>query len=123
VGICFAIAVYYAAVLAWALRYTFFSLDQAWGSDPGGLLLREFLQAGDVAITADVVPGVLVPLLLVWLAGPAHHGAGRPARDRLTSLFLIPVLVLAFAALVVQALLLPAPGPASTRCSRPTGRH
>jgi NSS family neurotransmitter:Na+ symporter len=46
---------------------------------------------------------VLVPLLLVWLAVAAHHGPGRAARDRLTSLVLIPVLVLAFAALVVQA--------------------
>jgi NSS family neurotransmitter:Na+ symporter len=63
VGICFAIAIYYAAVLAWALRYTFFSLDQAWGDDPEGFFFGEFLQAGDVAITADVVPGVLVPLL------------------------------------------------------------
>ena len=34
VGICFLIAVYYAAVIAWALRYTFFSLDQAWGRRP-----------------------------------------------------------------------------------------
>jgi NSS family neurotransmitter:Na+ symporter len=32
VGICFVIAVYYAAVIAWAARYTVFSLDQAWGS-------------------------------------------------------------------------------------------
>jgi NSS family neurotransmitter:Na+ symporter len=40
VGICSVIAVYYAAVIAWALRYTFFSLSEAWGSGPGGLLLR-----------------------------------------------------------------------------------
>ncbi|MCO4860018.1 sodium-dependent transporter, partial [Herbaspirillum sp. WGmk3] len=63
VAICFVIAIYYAAVLAWALRYTVFSVDQAWGSDPEAFFFGEFLQAGDVAVTADVVAGVLVPLL------------------------------------------------------------
>jgi len=110
VGICFAIAVYYAAVLAWALRYTFFSLDQAWGSDPEGFFFEEFLQAGEVAVTADVVPGVLVPLLLVWLAVLLIMALGVQRGIGLTSLFLIPVLVLAFAALVVQALMLPGAG-------------
>jgi NSS family neurotransmitter:Na+ symporter len=110
VGICFLIAIYYAAVLAWALRYTFFSIDQAWGSDPEAFFFGEFLQAGDIAITADVVPGVLVPLLLVWAAVLVVMALGVQRGVGLTSLFLIPVLVLAFAALVVQALLLPGAG-------------
>ena len=110
VGICFVISVYYAAVLAWALRYTVFSLDQAWGADPEGFFFGEFLQAGDVAVTADVVPGVLVPLLLVWLVVLLIMALGVQRGIGLTSLVLIPVLVLAFAALVVQALLLPGAG-------------
>ena len=110
VGICFAIAVYYAAVLAWALRYTVFSLDQAWGADPEAFFFGEFLQAGDVAITADVVPGVLVPLVLVWLAVLLIMALGVQRGIGLSSLLLIPVLVIAFAALVVQALLLPGAG-------------
>jgi NSS family neurotransmitter:Na+ symporter len=110
VAICFVIAVYYAAVLAWALRYTFFSLDQAWGSDPEGFFFEEFLQAGDVAVTADVVPGVLAPLLLVWLAVLLIMALGVQRGIGLTSLVLIPVLVLAFVALVVQALTLPGAG-------------
>ncbi|MGY1847716.1 MULTISPECIES: sodium-dependent transporter [unclassified Blastococcus] len=110
VGICFVIAVYYAAVLAWALRYTLFSLDQAWGADPEGFFFGEFLQAGDVEVTADVVPGVLVPLALVWLAVLVIMALGVQRGVGMTSLVLIPVLVLAFAALVVQALLLPGAG-------------
>ncbi|TFV52852.1 sodium-dependent transporter [Blastococcus sp. TF02A-35] len=110
VAICFVIAVYYAAVLAWALRYTFFSLDQAWGPDPEAFFFGEFLQAGDVAVTADVVPGVLVPLALVWLAVLVIMALGVQRGIGLTSLVFIPVLVLAFVALVVQALLLPGAG-------------
>jgi NSS family neurotransmitter:Na+ symporter len=107
VGICFVISVYYAAVIAWALRYTFFSLDQAWGADPEAFFFGEFLQAGDVAVTADVVPGVLVPLAIVWLAVLAIMALGVQKGIGATSLVFIPVLVLAFAVLVVQALLLP----------------
>ncbi|SOE01564.1 sodium-dependent transporter [Blastococcus haudaquaticus] len=107
VGICFVIAIYYAAVIAWALRYTFFSLDEAWGADPEGFFFGEFLQAGDVEVTADVVPGVLVPLALVWLAVLAIMVLGVQRGIGATSVIFIPVLVLAFAALVVQALFLP----------------
>ncbi len=107
VGICFVIAVYYAAVIAWALRYTFFSLDQAWGDDPEAFFFGEFLQAGDVQVTADVVPGVLVPLALVWLAVIVIMALGVQRGIGVTSLVFIPVLVLAFGALVVRALLLP----------------
>ncbi|WP_369133714.1 sodium-dependent transporter [Modestobacter sp. I12A-02662] len=110
VGICFVIAIYYAAVLAWALRYTVFSVDRAWGSDPEGFFFGEFLQAGDVRVTADVVPGVLVPLALVWLLVLVIMALGVQRGIGATSLVFIPVLVLAFAALVVQALLLPGAG-------------
>ncbi|RBY89374.1 sodium-dependent transporter [Blastococcus sp. TF02A-30] len=106
VGICFVIAIYYAAVIAWALRYTFFSLDEAWGADPEGFFFGEFLQAGDVRVTADVVPGVLLPLAVVWLAVLVIMALGVQKGIGATSLVFIPVLVLAFAALVVQALLL-----------------
>ena len=123
VGICFVIAVYYAAVIAWALRYTFFSLDQAWGDDPEGFFFGEFLQAGDVQVTADVVPGVLVPLALVWLAVLAIMALGVQRGIGATSLVFIPVLVLAFAALVVQALLLPGAGAGLDALFTPTGRR
>ena len=110
VGICFVIAIYYAAVIAWALRYTFFSLDQAWGTDPEGFFFGEFLQAGDVRVTTDVVPGVLVPLALVWVAVLVIMALGVQRGIGATSLIFIPVLLLAFTALVVRALLLPGAG-------------
>ena len=37
VGICAIIATYYAAILAWAARYVFFSVDQAWGGGDQGI--------------------------------------------------------------------------------------
>ncbi len=107
VGICFMIAVYYAAVIAWAVRYTFFSFDKAWGSDPEGFLFGDFLQAGDPGVDASVVVGVLAPLALVWLAVLVIMVAGVQKGIGATSVVFIPILILAFAALVVRALFLP----------------
>ena len=125
VGICFVIAVYYAAVIAWALRYTLFSLDETWGADPEGFFFGEFLQAGDVRVTTDVVPGVLVPLVLVWLAVLVIMALGVQRGIGAVSLVFIPVLVLAFVALVVQALLLPGAGRRPRRAvhARLVGTH
>jgi neurotransmitter:Na+ symporter, NSS family len=109
VGICFLIAIYYAAVLAWALRYTFFSVNKAWEDNPegpAGFFLGEFLQVGPFEISTDVVAGVLVPLLVVWavvllvMALGVQRGIGN------LSLIFIPVLVITFLVLVVQALTL-----------------
>ena len=110
VAICFLIAVYYAAVIAWALRYTFFSLDQAWGGDPEGFFFGEFLQAGDPGVQADLVPGVLIPLLIVWVAVIAIMAAGVQKGIGATAVVFIPILFVAFSVLVVQALFLPGAG-------------
>ncbi len=110
VGICFVIAVYYAAVIAWALRYTFFSVDKAWGDDPATFLFSDFLQAGDPGVTTDVVLGVLVPLAVVWVAVLLIMGLGVQKGIGAVSAIFIPLLVVAFAALVVQALLLDGAG-------------
>ncbi|WP_141012538.1 sodium-dependent transporter [Nocardioides sambongensis] len=110
VGICFVIAVYYAVIIAWALRYTFFSVDKAWGDDPNGFFFGDFLEAGDPGVTVDIVPGVLVPLLLVWLVLIVVLVLGVQKGIGATAAIFIPVLILAFGALVVRALFLPGAG-------------
>lgn len=106
-GICFLIAVYYATVIAWALRYTVFSFDKAWGDAPDDYFFNSFLQAGDPGVSLDVVPGVLVPLAIVWLAVLAIMAAGVQKGIGATSVVFIPVLVIAFGLLVIRALFLP----------------
>ena len=107
VAICFIIAVYYAAVIAWAARYTFFSLDQAWGDDPEAFLFGDFLQAGDPGVGLDFVPGVAIPLAIVWLVVLAIMALGVQKGIGATAVVFIPVLLVTFLALVVAALTLP----------------
>ncbi|MBL8932595.1 MAG: sodium-dependent transporter [Kineosporiaceae bacterium] len=107
VGICFVIAVYYAVVIAWALRYTFFSVERAWGSDPGTYFFSSFLRAGDPGVTTDIVPGVAIPLLVVWLVVLLVMALGVQKGIGATAVVFIPLLVLAFLVLVVRSLFLP----------------
>lgn len=107
VGICFMIAVYYAAVIAWALRYTFFSVDKAWGDDPETFFMKDFLQTGDVTVDWKIVAGVLIPMAIVWLVVIGVMILGVEKGIGATSIVAIPVLLVAFLALVVRSLFLP----------------
>ena len=46
-GISAVIAIYYAAVIAWAVRYMIFSFNQEWGSDAKTFFMKDFLKVGD----------------------------------------------------------------------------
>ncbi|PID53808.1 MAG: sodium-dependent transporter [Micrococcales bacterium] len=105
--ICFVIAVYYAAVIAWAVRYTQFSMGKAWGDAPDEFFFGSFLQAGDPGVTTTFVPGVVIPLALVWLAITVIMALGVQRGVGATSAVFIPVLVVVFGILVVRALFLP----------------
>ena len=107
VGICFVIAIYYAVIIAYALRYTFFSVDKAWGDDPESYFFGDFLQTSDPGVTFDFVAGVLIALLVVWAAVLLIMGLGVQKGIGATSVVFIPLLVLAFGFLVVRALFLP----------------
>ncbi|MGA8846719.1 MAG: sodium-dependent transporter [Nocardioides sp.] len=107
VGICFVIAIYYAVVLAWAVRYIFFSIDQKWGDDPGGFFTGDFLRLSEPGVTASPVAGVLVPLLAVWLVVIGVLALGVQRGIGLTAAVFIPILVVTFGVLVVRSLFLP----------------
>ncbi|HBO54220.1 sodium-dependent transporter [Janibacter terrae] len=105
--ICTVIAVYYAAILAWAAKYTLLSFTKGWGADPEAYFFGDYLQAApEPGPTFDFVPGILITMVLVWvvtigvLALGVQTGIGR------TAVIFIPVLILAFIVLVAQALTL-----------------
>lgn len=108
VGISFVISVYYAVVLAWALRYMIFSLNLAWGDDPETFFTSTFLQsASGEGASFDFVPGVLAPLLLVWLVSVGILALGVQKGLERANIVFIPLLFAFFIVLVVRALFLP----------------
>ena len=109
--ICVVIAIYYAAILAWAARYTLLSFTKGWGDDPEGYLYGTYLQVADTpGPTFDFVPSVLITMIIMWaitigvLALGVQAGIGRLA------LVFIPILVTAFVVLVGISLTLDGAG-------------
>ncbi|MDR2373756.1 MAG: sodium-dependent transporter [Bifidobacteriaceae bacterium] len=108
VMICFFIAIYYAAILAWAASYFVFSFNQKWGQDTVGFLMDDYLQTDQVTggLLAPVA-GVMIPLGLIWVAAVAVMARGVKRGVEAANMVAMPVLVIAFGVLVVRALFLP----------------
>ena len=107
VMICVFISIYYTAVLAWAASYFVFSFDLRWGADATGFFTGEYLRVSEAPFTLDFVPGVLIPLVLMWLVALAVLGAGVVKGVQRLNMVAIPLLVVGFVILVVRALFLP----------------
>ena len=108
VGIAFVISIYYAVIIAWAICYTFFSLNLSWGDDAEGFFGGTFLQqSGDVTFSVQPVVGVLLPLIAVWVAtllilvGGVQNGIARVSK------IFLPILLVLFVGLVIRSLTLP----------------
>ena len=107
VAISFVIMCYYGVILAWAASFTIFSITEAWGDDPTAFFLGDYLQLADEpGLSLDVVGGLLLPLLLVWLAVLFVMVLGVQNGVEKANKFFLPLLVILFAILVVRALFL-----------------
>ncbi|WP_084040206.1 sodium-dependent transporter [Demequina sp. NBRC 110053] len=107
VAICFVIGLYYTVIIAWALSYFVFSFDLRYAENPADFFNEEYLHVGEPgAFSLDFVPGVLIPLVVLWaiailvLALGVAHGVEK------LNVIGIPLLVVTFGALVVRALFL-----------------
>jgi neurotransmitter:Na+ symporter, NSS family len=106
VAIAFVIGLYYTAVIAWALSYFVFSFDLRWGDDTAGFLTGEYLQVADPGLSLVFVPGVLIPLAIVWIAAIVVLALGVAKGLQRVNVIFLPLLVVAFMILVVRALFL-----------------
>ncbi|MFX3625580.1 MAG: sodium-dependent transporter [Ectobacillus sp.] len=105
--ITFVIATYYAVIIAWSLSYTYFSITGAWGTDTETFLFKDYLNIAEKpGQFGGLVPGVLIPLAIVWIVtlGVAFKGVKRGI-EAMNRLF-IPALVVMFLVIVVRAVTL-----------------
>ncbi|MCP3740591.1 sodium-dependent transporter [Rossellomorea sp. BNER] len=108
VFISFVISTYYAVIIAWSMRYSLFSFNLNWGSDPESFLFNDFLKLTVTpGETGSLVPGVLIPLLIVWVVtlGVLFKGV-KKGIEKANKIFL-PTLVVLFLIVVIRAVTLP----------------
>lgn len=104
---CFVIATFYSCVIAWASCYAFFSLTIAWGDDAEGFFASTFLQQGDQTMFGGLVPGVAIPLVVVWAVSIGIVALGIEKGIGSANRILLPTLIILFVGLVLRSLFLP----------------
>lgn len=106
--VAFAISTYYSVIIAWAIMYSIFSFNLRWGEDTEGFLFNDFLQLTvDPGQTGSLVPGVLIPLIIVWIVvlGILYRGVKKGIE--IANRIMIPALFIVFLIIVIRAVTLP----------------
>ncbi|MDM5200376.1 sodium-dependent transporter [Fictibacillus enclensis] len=105
--IAFVISTYYAVIIAWAVKFCIYSFGTQWGADTEGFFFGNVLKLSEKqGEIGGLVPGIVVPLLFVWLVTlfVLYRGVSKGI-ERLNKIF-IPALVIMFLTIVLRALTL-----------------
>lgn len=105
--ICFVISSYYAVILAWALCYVGFSVNQSWGDDAASFFAVDFLKATDPGVSPQPVPLIMVSLIAIWVGIVIFAVLGLRRGLQLVNRITLPTLVILFLAIVIYAVTLP----------------
>lgn len=100
------IGIYYASVLSWACSYMFYSIGQQWGTDTEKFFFTSYLQNGE-GLAFGFVPTLFIGLVIVWAVVMFILYGGVKKGVELSNKIFIPLLLILFSILVVQALRLP----------------
>ncbi|WP_067727227.1 sodium-dependent transporter [Oceanobacillus damuensis] len=106
--VAFVISTYYSVIIAWAISYSVFSFNLGWGTDTEGFLFGDYLNLTvDPGQTGSLVPGVLIPLIIVWAVVLGILFKGVKKGIELANRIFIPTLAIIFLIIVIYALTLP----------------
>ena len=100
------IGIYYASVLSWAGSYMFYSIGQQWGTDTEKFFFTSYLQNGE-GLAFGFVPTLFIGLVIVWTVVMFILYGGVKKGVEMSNKIFIPLLLILFSILVVQALRLP----------------
>lgn len=108
VMVCLFIGMYYASVLAWAASYVYFSFGQKWQGNPEQFFMQDYLQSnGGSSLSFEIIPHLFFPILGMWALVLLILYLGVKRGVELSNKIFIPLLIVLFMILVVQAVRLP----------------
>ena len=100
------IGIYYASVLSWAGSYMYYSVGQQWGANTEDFFFKTYLQNGD-GLAFGFVPTLFFGLVIVWAVVMFILYGGVRRGVELANRIFMPLLVILFSILVIQAIRLP----------------
>ncbi|MDA7027539.1 sodium-dependent transporter [Bacillus sp. CLL-7-23] len=115
VAISFVISTYYAVIVAWAVSYAVFSVNLGWGKNTENFLMKEYLDridlsGGVIGQFGGFVPGVLIPLAIVWIISLGILFAGVKKGIETANKIFIPLLGVLFLIIVIYSVTLDGAG-------------
>lgn len=108
VCVAFIVSTYYSVIIAWAISYSIFSINLSWGTDTESFLFNDYLKLTvDPGQTGSLVPGVLIPLIIVWIVVLGILFKGVKKGIEMANRIFIPTLLIIFLIIVIRAVTLP----------------
>ncbi|WP_019614419.1 sodium-dependent transporter [Psychromonas ossibalaenae] len=104
------IAVYYVAVIGWAISYFSMSFTQSWGTDTNAYFFGEYLKLGSdnsPSKLGSVQWHIAIPMLIAWAITFAAIFGGIKAGIERASKIMMPLLFLMVVALIARMVFLP----------------
>jgi len=106
--VAFVISTYYSVIIAWAISYSIFSFNLSWGEDTEGFLFGDYLKLAEApGQFGSLVPGVLIPLIIVWIIVLGVLSRGVKRGIEIANRIMIPTLIVVFTIIVIRAITLP----------------
>lgn len=109
VGIAATIAVYYVAVIGWAISYFGMSFTQSWGQDTNTFFFKEYLALGDNSPTnlGSIQWNIAFTMLIAWAITYAAIVGGVKSGIEKASKIMMPILFIMVIVLIGRMIMLP----------------
>lgn len=103
------IAVYYVAVIGWAISYLSMSFTQSWGTDTNAYFFSEYLQLGDNSPSklGSIQWHIAIPMVIAWAITFVAIFGGVKAGIERASKIMMPLLFIMVIALIGRMAFLP----------------
>ncbi|HIF9433258.1 TPA: sodium-dependent transporter [Photobacterium damselae] len=103
------IAVYYVAVIGWAISYLGFSFKQSWGSDTNAFFFSEYLKLGEHSPSqlGGFQRHIAIPMMIAWAITFAAIYSGVKGGIERASKIMMPLLFIMVLGLITRVVFLP----------------
>ncbi len=103
------IAVYYVAIIGWAISYLGYSFTQSWGADTNAFFFSEYLQLGENSPSklGNLQMHIVIPMVLAWGITFAAIFTGIKGGIERASKIMMPLLFLMVIGLITRVVFLP----------------
>lgn len=109
VSIAAIIAIYYVAIIGWAISYLGFSFSQSWGDDTNAFFFTEYLKLGENSPSqlGGLQLHIAIPMIIAWAISFAAIFSGVKAGIERASKIMMPLLFIMVLALIGRIIFLP----------------